>query len=53
MQQHASKPLNPENANSFFRSEEIEMWGRGIERIVEECRAAGFPDPVIKYDAGN
>lgn len=29
------------------------MWGRGIERIVEECRAAGFPDPVIKYDSGD
>lgn len=53
MQQHSSKPFNPEIANTFFRSGEIEMWGRGIERIVEECRSAGFPDPVIKYDAGD
>jgi ATP-dependent DNA helicase RecG len=53
MQQHSSIPFNPEIANAFFRSGEIEMWGRGIERIVEECRAAGFPDPVIKYDAGD
>ncbi len=53
MQQHSSKPFNPDIANAFFRSGEIEMWGRGIERIVEECRAAGFPDPVIKYDAGD
>ncbi len=52
MRQHASKPFNPEIANAFFRSGEIEMWGRGIERIFEECRAAGFPDPVIEYDAG-
>ncbi|QDT53891.1 hypothetical protein Pan44_19170 [Caulifigura coniformis] len=53
MQQHSSKPFNPEIANTFFRSGEIEMWGRGIERMIEECRAAGFPAPVIKYDAGD
>lgn len=52
MQQHSSKPFNPEIANTFFRSGEIEMWGRGIERIMDECRTAGFPDPLIQYDAG-
>ena len=50
---HSSKPFNPEIANTFFRSGEIEMWGRGIERIFEECSAAGFPEPAIEYDAGD
>jgi ATP-dependent DNA helicase RecG len=51
MQQHASKPFNPEVAHTFFRSGEIEMWGRGIEHIFDECRAGGFPDPVIEQEA--
>lgn len=53
IRKHSSKPYNPEIANAFFRSGEIEIWGRGIERIVEECHAAGFPDPVVKYDSGD
>ena len=47
---HPSSPFNPDVANAFFRSGEIELWGRGIERIFEACRAAKFPDPVIEHD---
>lgn len=31
---HRSFPYNPDIANAFFRSGEIEAWGRGIERII-------------------
>jgi ATP-dependent DNA helicase RecG len=48
---HASQPFNPDLANVFFRAGEIEAWGRGIERIYTACREAGFPAPVIEYEA--
>ena len=50
-QKHASHPFNPDLANVFFRAGDIEAWGRGIERIVAACRAAGCPEPVIAHDA--
>ena len=40
---HSSRPYNPDVANAFFRAGMIEAWGRGIERIMEACRAAGVP----------
>jgi ATP-dependent DNA helicase RecG len=30
----------------------IEQWGSGIRRMVDECRAAGKPDPLIEELAG-
>ena len=47
---HQSHPPNPDLANTFFRAGEIEAWGRGIERMCAECRAAGFPEPAITFD---
>lgn len=47
---HRSRPYNPDIANVFFRSGEIEAWGRGIERMVEACKNAGNPEPQFKYD---
>ena len=47
---HASCPYNPLVANAFFRAGEIEAWGRGIKRIVEACREAGSPAPIITYE---
>lgn len=44
---HASAPYNPAVANVFFRSGEIETWGRGIERIFKTCKAAGTPRPRL------
>ena len=49
-QKHASHPFNPDLANVFFRAGEIEAWGRGIERMCAECRAAGFAEPAFTYD---
>ena len=37
-------------ANAFFRAGMIEAWGRGIERIVDACRAASAPVPEFRYE---
>ena len=47
---HPSTPFNPAIANVFFRSGEIETWGRGIERIVAACTDAGSPKPKLILD---
>jgi len=44
---HGSLPHNPNIANAFFRSGQIETWGRGIEKIETACRDAGIPSPVF------
>ena len=49
---HPSQPYNPDIANAFFRAGMIEAWGRGIERILLACRAAGTPRPKVRYDHG-
>lgn len=41
---HPSTPCNPSIANVFFRSGEIETWGRGIERIVSGLIERTLPD---------
>ena len=48
---HRSFPYNPDIANTFFRSGEIEAWGRGIERIIMSCKKDGFSTPEFRYDA--
>jgi ATP-dependent DNA helicase RecG len=45
---HPSQPFNPDIANTFFRSGDIEAWGRGIQRVFSACREAGTPAPHIK-----
>lgn len=47
---HPSQPFNPDIANTFFRAGMIEAWGRGIERILETCRAAKVPEPGLRYE---
>ncbi len=48
---HPSAPFNPDVANTFFRSGQIESWGRGIERMVQACRDAGQPAPLLEAEA--
>jgi predicted HTH transcriptional regulator len=38
---HTSKPYNPLIAGAFFRSGQIEEWGRGIEKITNACKEWG------------
>ena len=40
-----SNPHNPLIANVFFRSGQIEAWGRGIEKMKNGCIADGLPKP--------
>ena len=47
---HPSIPFNPLIANAFFRSGFIEAWGRGFEKIKEECKKGGNPLPILNYD---
>jgi ATP-dependent DNA helicase RecG len=49
-EKHSSRPYNPDVANAFFRAGMIEAWGRGIERIIEACGAAGVPAPELRYE---
>ena len=48
MGKHNSEPANPDIANAFFRAGDIEAWGRGIERIIDECHIYGCPTPEWK-----
>ena len=45
---HKSTPYNPLIANAFFRSGQIEAWGRGIEKIKTACAADGLPTPEFR-----
>jgi predicted HTH transcriptional regulator len=40
-------------ANAFFRAGLIESWGRGIEKMENECRNHGIPIPELKYLPSN
>ena len=42
---HTSKPFNPLIAGAFFRSGQIEAWGRGIGKISAACKSVGMPEP--------
>jgi len=48
---HTSKPYNPLIAGAFFRSGQIEAWGRGVEKIAEACKDWGKPVPFYKIRA--
>lgn len=49
LEKHASRPYNPDIANTLFRSGYIESWGRGTLKIIKECKQAGIPEPVFSY----
>jgi ATP-dependent DNA helicase RecG len=46
---HPSRPFNPLLANAFFRAGYIEAWGRGIEKILRECKEHGTDPPIYDY----
>jgi ATP-dependent DNA helicase RecG len=53
IQKHRSIPRNPLIAEVFYAYGFIEMWGRGIEDIIEFSKNAGNPEPkfiVTKLD---
>jgi ATP-dependent DNA helicase RecG len=53
LEKHASRPYNPDIANTLFRSGYIESWGRGTIKMIRECKQAGIPEPIFKYDSSD
>lgn len=53
LEKHASRPYNPDIANVLFRSGYIESWGRGTIKIIKECKQAGLPKPVFRYESSD
>ncbi len=45
---HTSKPYNPLIAGTFFRSGQIEAWGRGVEKITNACKDWGKAEPFYR-----
>ena len=39
-------------ADVFFKAGLIETWGRGTIKIIEECIAAGLPEPKFEVLTG-
>lgn len=49
---HSSRPHNPILAGTFFKGGLIEAWGRGTIKIINECKKAGLPEPIIESASG-
>ena len=49
---HRSKPRNPLIADVCFRAGYIDSWGRGTIKIIEACKDAELPEPVLKEEQG-
>ncbi len=49
---HSSYPRNPILAEACFRGGYIDSWGSGIMKIVDSCKAAGLPSPIMEEDGG-
>lgn len=49
---HPSLPRNPLIAGVFFRRGLIEQWGRGTQKMVDWCLAAGQPEPDFEEQSG-
>lgn len=53
MKDHQSRPRNPLLADLFYRRGLIEKWGRGVQKIIDLCVAAGHPPPEFEERAGD
>jgi len=49
---HESRPRNKLVADAFFLIKYIEQFGTGIQRIINDCREAGVPEPEFESRAG-
>ncbi len=49
---HSSYPRNRNIANVFFKAGYIESWGRGTNKIIDACREADLPEPIIEEEQG-
>jgi len=51
-QNHSSFPRNPILAEACFLGGYIDSWGSGIMKIMDSCKAAGLPTPIMEEDCG-
>ncbi|MCL1932931.1 MAG: putative DNA binding domain-containing protein [Candidatus Azobacteroides sp.] len=49
---HSSFPRNPILAGACFLGGYIDSWGSGIMKIMDSCKLAGLPTPIIEEDCG-
>lgn len=49
---HLSIPRNPLIAETFHRTGAVEIWGRGTNRVIEECQRYGIEAPIFEEQAG-
>ncbi len=52
LETHPSSPHNPKIANAFFRSGDIESWGRGYKRILEAVNERKLLPPALEMVSG-
>lgn len=52
MSKHVSRPSNPTIAGCIYLTGKIETWGRGVEKVVRECRKHGCPQPQYSVNPG-
>lgn len=50
-EKHYSKPYNPLIAQTFFKAGFIESWGRGFEKIKDECKKYNVPLPNVEINS--
>ena len=53
MSKHVSRPPNPTIAGCIYLTGKIETWGRGVEKVVRECRKHGCPNPQYSVNSGD
>lgn len=51
-QHHSSRPRNLIIADVCFKGGLIDAWGSGTVRIIETCKAAGLPEPMLEERDG-
>lgn len=51
-EKHPSLPKNPMLAEVCFKGGLIEAWGRGIPKVIEECKKWDLPEPKIELLGG-
>ena len=49
---HQSKRRNPFIAEAFHRTGAVEIWGRGTNRVIDECKQHGIPAPTFEERCG-
>lgn len=49
---HKSVLRNPLIAEAFHRTGAVEVWGRGTNRVIEECQRYGVEPPTFEVDTG-